>query len=145
MYSYLASRIVGASYRQRSKDRLRPWAVHEKATSGEFFTVGEAQAIRDAYFPGESLEALFKEDQDTNALTVAEAMNIVQHTMPGDVMPELVEAVWYRVTSTIENMPIGHGLICLMGWCAVIGRAAGVKEERARRKKVGDGKEAVSA
>lgn len=135
MYSILADRISGTkhAYKRNVPKGLHAWEVFRMATSGEHIPVDTAIRIRDIYFPGDALEELFSRDNDSPVLTVAEAGHIMQHTMPGEVMPEIASAVWTRINNVVENLPASRGVCYAIGWCLAIGRAAGVREERARR------------
>ena len=137
MYSILADRINGYEAQRKSHGapaELYPWDVFEMATSGAHIAIDKAIAIRDYYFPGESLEALFQRDDDSSVLTVAEAGRIMQNTAPGEVMPEMQTAVYSYINSKIQRLLIDRANMSAMGWCLAIGRAAGVREERARCK-----------
>ena len=139
MYPFLAESIHS---RRRALVKYSPkglyaWDVFRMATSGEYIPIDTAIAIRNLYFPGDSLEELFQRCDDSTVLTVAEAGHIMQHTVPGDVMPEMQDAVFEHIKNTVVGSFGGRGATYAMGWCLAIGRAAGVREERARKRVTG--------
>lgn len=137
MYPVLAERIYSHECERADAEApkgMRVRDVFRMATSGEHIPVCRAIAIRDLYFPGEPLESLFERDDGSGALTVAEAGHIMRHTLPGMVMPEMADAVYHHITATVGCLRIDHAVFSAMGWCLAIGRAAGVREERARRR-----------
>lgn len=134
MYPILAEKINSSKYLHVNAPKgLKAWDGFRMATSGEFIPIDTAIRIRDLYLPDISLETLFMRDDHSSALTVAEAGNIMLHTMPGEVMPEIANAVYLHICNKAENMPSSRGIDYAFGWCLAIGRVAGVREERARR------------
>ena len=138
MYSYLISQMQRFNFTKRGYEAptgLKPWLVKEKATSGIPFSVGEALAIRDYYFPGESLDKLFQEDNGSNALTEAEALQIISHTKYySEVMPDLQDTIIKYIGEHVQRLSCNIGELALLALGLTIGRAAGVREERSRKK-----------
>lgn len=137
MYNYLAEKVQSVhdyKHYHKAPKGLLPWDVFRMATSGEAIPVSTAILIRDTYFPGESIEKLFEEAHDDSLLTLSEAGKIMRNTMPGEVMPEIAGAIYNYVKSEVENPVTYRGQLWLLGLGLAIGRAAGVKEERSRKK-----------
>lgn len=138
MYSHLIDKM---RYMSDSKTGytapagLHPWEVKSMAASGVPFTLQEAIAIRDWYFPGEPLEDLFQEDSAPGLLTMAEALRIVEHTrFTGCVMPEMQDIIFQYVKEKVQNICYDRGTQSLMAFCLAVGNAVGVRAERMRRK-----------
>ena len=139
MYSYLINRIDTFSQRRKGYEAPRgihPYEVKSKAASGIPFTLEEAVQIRDHYFPGEPLEILFKKDAaEELSLTSAEIVRIMDHTRYwGDVMPVTMDLIIHYTKERIQNIHLDIGHMKALAFALMIGRAAGVKEEQARRK-----------
>lgn len=138
MYSYLISQMRHFSFTKKGYDAptgLKPWHVKEKASSGVPFSIDEALAIRDYYFSGENIDQLFREDNSCNALTEAEALQIIGHTKYyGEVMPELQDIIAQYIGEHVQSLAWNMGERALLALGLAVGRAAGVREERSRRK-----------
>jgi len=138
MYSYLISQMQRFNFKKKGYEAptgLKPWQIKDKASSGVPFSIGEALAIRDYYFPDENIEKLFREDNSCNVLTEAEALQIIGHTKYyGEVMPELQDIIAQYIGEHVQSLAWNMGERALLALGLAVGRAAGVREERSRRK-----------
>lgn len=133
MYSYLIKRMRNVhGYITKPAD-LWPDAVIRRALEDAPFPLDYALRIQREFFPGESLQELFRQD-DTNGitdLTCAEAINIIHHTFPCSVMPDDVFIACYIAFPEDWKrywvMTVGGGY--------ALGYAAGLRNLRAHAKK----------
>ena len=138
MYSKLADRIK-EFYRNKDVNiRIAARDIYNKATGGGSFSVQEAVSIRDAFFPGVLVEELF--EPDTNQapqLTTAEVIKIMTSTPCWlEVYPQLHAAVYSYVSGTIQGLHNDKGSAAAVAYALLVGRAQGIREERARRRAV---------
>ncbi|MEA5013142.1 MAG: hypothetical protein VB099_01155 [Candidatus Limiplasma sp.] len=135
MYSKLAEMVRKLCHSNDVNIRVAARTIYDKATGGGCFSVQEAVGIRDTYFPGMQIEDLFAQDMEAPPqITTAEAVSIMAgNPCWMEAYPQLLDTVYNYVSDEIQALHGHKGSIAAIAYALLIGRAQGVREERARR------------
>ena len=137
-YSKLAARMMESkkNHEWHFEERADVWpdAVIRRALDGEQLPLSYALRVKRLYFPNEDVTELFQPDSMTEGretLSFAECVKTLEHSFLGEVMTsDEFDAVEYFLHHTNDNKdkllwatPAGY----------VLGFAAGIRSERARK------------
>lgn len=137
-YSKLAARMmeIKKNHEWHFEERADVWpdAVIRRALDGEQLPLSYALRVKRLYFPNEDVTELFQPDSMTEGretLSFAECVKTLEHSFLGEVMTsDEFEAVEYFLHHTNDNK---NKLLWATPAGYVLGYAAGVRSERARK------------
>lgn len=150
MYSRLIERmckIPRRQYEQYHDTDLNPREVISRAMRDDI-TLSYAVRIHDTYFPNETLDEIFKEDEEAEChLTAADVVHVMERNRYyGAVIPEMVFNVIFRKIKTeIGDVSFRTGDMCMQAWLYAAGVAEGKKAAHYVRKRMRGKKSAATA